>query len=190
MENKSTLSKIWTKLKNLKNKILSKVPGAGYKRREALREWDRTVRYYSVRLLDDTDEEINRILKKVWIEQRDEKLRDIIDGYRAELNICREKIKNAPHGYMPSWAPGGKKIAVREQKLKKVIEIDEEIMKTCEQIKERTRKFNDLTITGNIGEDQARTIIQEFNRKLRIVKDYFDERYRVLYEFASEKGEI
>ena len=190
MEKKSTLGKIWTKLKNLKNVILSKVPGAGYKRREALREWDRTVRYYSVKLLDDTDEEVNKILKRVWVEQRDEKLRDLIDGYRAELNICREKIKNAPHGYMPSWTPGGGKVAVREEKLKKVIDIDEEIMKTCEEIKERTRKFNDLAVFGNLGEDQARSIIQEFNQKLRVVKDFFDERYRVLYEFAAEKGEI
>lgn len=181
---------IWDKLKRLKNTILGKLPGSGYKRKEALREWDRTVRYYSVRLLDDAEEEVNSILKKVWVEQRDENLRDVIDGYRAQLHTSREKIKNAPHGYMPSWAPGGNKLAVKEEKLKKVIDIDEGIMKTCEDIKERTRRLHDLVSSGSVGEEQARTIILDFTQKLRSIKDQFDERYKVLYEFAAEKGAI
>ena len=63
-------------------------------------------------------------------------------------------------------------------------------MKTCEEIKERTRRLHDLVSSGSVGEEQARTIILDFTQKLRDIKDQFDERYKVLYEFAAEKGAI
>ncbi len=189
MEKKSILSKIWGKLKSLKNTILSKAPGAGYKKREALREWDRTIRYYSVRLLDDAENEVNDMLRKVWLDKRNEKLREIVDSYRAQLHSSREKIKNASHGYMPSWTPGGGKIAVKEEKLRKVIDIDERIMHLCEELKTRTRKFNDLVSMEAVAEEQVQSIAVDFRSKLRDVTDLFDERYKVLYEvLGAQEG--
>ena len=186
-EKKGYMTRIWNKLKNLKNVILGKVPGAGYKRREALREWDRTIRYYSVNLLNDAEDEVNSMLRKVWLEKRDEKLRDIVDGYRAELHLRKEKIKNAPHGYMPSWTPGGSKSAVREEKLKKVIEIDEKIMHLCEELKTRTRQFHDMIAMDTIAQEQIQSVALDFRIKLRDVTDLFGERDKTLYEYLDDK---
>ena len=125
-------------------RLLDLLPGFhGYRRKEFLREDDRIVRNYLVNILS----EAIRVLEDVeaLIIDRDYPTADRLEEVLRDLRKLTDEIRWAESGYSPHYNI----VKVREEELKKIIEIDEGLISDVEGLKKFVEDMRNDAFMGN-----------------------------------------
>ncbi|MEM1526635.1 MAG: hypothetical protein QXH10_06640 [Ignisphaera sp.] len=115
----------------LLEKLLNILPGfRGYKKKEHIREDDRLVREYIVKILSEAIRDLEEAI--VNIAEYDFRSAELYDNVLRDLRTIADKIRWAEHGYAPHFNV----VKIQEEDLSKIREIDLSIIENADKIKE------------------------------------------------------
>ena len=115
----------------LLEKLLNVLPGfRGYRKKEYLREDDRLVREYIVKILSEAIRDLEEAIAN--IAEYDFKSAELFDNALRDLRTITDKIRWAEHGYAPHFNVA----KIQEEDLAKIREVDLSIVEDAEKIRE------------------------------------------------------
>ncbi len=140
-------------------KLLNILPGFhGYRKKEYIREDDRLIREYIVRILEDAIKNINDAL--TYIAEYDFTAAERFDNVLRELRLITDKIRWSEHGYAPHYNIN----KIREEDLEKIREVDGGLIDDAEKVKSFTETLLNDAMMGNPVRDRIPGL-------LKLIKD-------------------
>ncbi|MEM4040916.1 MAG: hypothetical protein QXM83_03755 [Ignisphaera sp.] len=131
-------------------KLLNVLPGfRGYRKKEHLREDDRLVREYLVRMLSEAIRDLEEAIANLV--EYDFKAAEIYDTVLRDLRTIADKIRWAEHGYAPHFNI----VKIQEEDLSKIREIDGALVDDVENIRNYIAQLKKDTIYRNPVRDRA-----------------------------------
>lgn len=119
-----------SRLSDLRKKIIRAIPIYGhYREEEDLREWDRSIRDESITSLQRAEKQIESMLP-FWVAERDRSKISAIESLRGNIRSRRETIRTSAYGFWPRLSP----IKIDGTVLNAVLDVDENVLSTCDQL--------------------------------------------------------
>ncbi len=158
-------------------KLLNIIPGFhGYRKKEHIREDDRLIREYMVRILEEAQRNIEDAV--AVLAEYDFSTAERFDSLMRDLRIVTDKIRWAEHGYAPHYNI----VKIQEEDLEKMREIDAGIVEKVEALRDLTVKLRDDVSMGN----PVRDYIPKFMAAIREIKSLLMERDKVIHGWMTE----
>ncbi|MEL9940221.1 MAG: hypothetical protein QW348_02565 [Ignisphaera sp.] len=115
----------------LLEKLLNVLPGfRGYRKKEYVREDDRLVREYIVRVLTEAIRDLEEAIANIAI--YDFGSAELFDSVLRDLRTVADRIRWAEHGYAPHFNI----VKIQEEDLNRMREVDLSIVENAEKIRE------------------------------------------------------
>jgi len=152
-------------------KLLSILPGfRGYRKKEYVREDDKLVREYLVKVLTEAVRDLEDAIAN--IAEYDFKTAELFDNTLRDLRTAADKIRWAEHGYSPHFNI----VKVREEDLAKMRDIDSSLVENVEKIRDFVSDIKKESLLKNPVRDK----VQDLVKLLDDVKVKLVEREKVL----------
>lgn len=160
----------------LLEKLLNVLPGFhGYRRREYIREDDRLVREYLVKILSEAIRDLEESI--VNLADYDFKAAEIYDSILRDLRTLTDKIRWAEQGYAPHFNI----VKIQEEDLERIREVDGSLLDDVEKIREFTSNLKKDTIYRNPVRDRAPELV----KLLDDLRTQLIEREKIVRGWAS-----
>ena len=148
------------------------IPGyRGYKKKEERRETDRLVRDKAIRLLKESENNIEDALESA-VNAGNNDLIQLIEKARGEIHNYITKIKTAEYGYAPGW----NLVAIQEKLLEATIACDSEIILMAQDLKDYTADISSRAFS----KEDVTTQVREVVKKMREFRDKYQERIDIV----------
>jgi hypothetical protein len=136
-------------------KLLNILPGfRGYRKKEYIREDDRLIREYIVKILSEAARDLEEAIAN--LAEHDFKTAEIYDNILRDLRTVADKIRWAEHGYAPHYNI----VKIKEEDLEKIREIDGGLVDDAEKIKSFVSDLKRDTVLKNPVRDRAPQLAQ------------------------------
>lgn len=147
------------------------VPGfSGYKKRELIREDDRLLRNYLVKLLTDAKNYLEDAAS--IISEFDFTLARKINVLASNVRLICDKLKFAESGYAPHYNI----VKVDIPDLERMKSCDEELVSIVNDILDLSKSIRDSASTSTIKSE----LISKINDNIAKVNDVLDKRFKIL----------
>ncbi len=170
-----------SKKKTVFERILDYIPGFhGYRRKEFLREDDRLVRDYLVRVLTEAIHALEDV--EAFIVDRDYPTVERLDEIMRDLRKLMDEIRWAEHGYAPHYNIS----KVREEDLMKLVDFDASLVEDVNGLKAFIEEMRDDAFKGN----PVREKIYELYNRIKKLQDTWLKRAEIIcgYKPGGEGG--
>ncbi len=158
-------------------KLLNIIPGFhGYRKKEHLREDDRLIREYMVRILEEAVRNMNDAL--AYLAEYDFSTAERFDNVLRELRLIMDKIRWSEHGYAPHYNI----VKIQEEDLEKIREIDGGLVDDVEKIKTFTEELKNDAMMGNPVRDK----IPQLLKLIKDVREGLMEREKIVHGWMTE----
>ncbi len=156
----------------LLEKIMNRIPGfKGYRQREALREDDRLVREYLVRLLEEGIRSLSDAL--AYLAEYDFSTAERFENLMRDLRLLTDKIRWSEHGYAPHYNI----YKIEQEDLTKILEIDSSLIDDVERLKNLLEEIKNDALMGNPVRDK----IPEILRMINTIRQELMEREKIVH---------
>jgi hypothetical protein len=136
-------------------KLLNILPGfRGYRKKEYIREDDRLIREYIVKILSEAARDLEEAIAN--LAEYDFKTAEIYDNILRDLRTVADKIRWAEHGYTPHYNI----VKIQEEDLEKIREIDGGLVDDAEKIRSFVSDLKRDTVLKNPVRDRAPQLAQ------------------------------
>ena len=136
-------------------KLLNILPGfRGYRKKEYIREDDRLVREYIVRILSEAIRDLEESIAN--LAEYDFTTADIYDAILRDLRTVADKIRWAEQGYAPHYNI----VKIQEEDLEKIREVDGGLVDDAEKIRSFVSDLKKDTMLKNPVRDRAPQLTQ------------------------------
>jgi len=167
---------VLVKKKAILEKLLNIIPGFhGYKKKEYIREDDKLIREYMVRILTDAIRDLEEAI--AYLAEYDFNTAERFDSVLRELRLITDKIRWAEHGYAPHYNI----VKIQEEDLDKIREVDAGLVDDVEKLREFIASLKNDTMLGNPVRDKIRDALQLINS----IKKRFLEREKIVRGWIS-----
>ncbi len=158
-------------------KLLNIIPGFhGYRKKEHIREDDRLIREYMVRILEEAQRDLSDALS--ILAEYDFSTAERFDSLMRDLRIVTDKIRWAEHGYAPHYNI----VKIQEEDLEKMREIDAGLVEKVESLRDTAAKLRDDASMGN----PVRDYIPLLMKSIREIRALLLEREKVIHGWIQE----
>ncbi len=146
------------KKKAVLEKLLDIIPGFhGYRKKEYIREDDRLIREYMVRVLTDAIRDLEEALS--YLAEYDFSAAERFDNVLRDLRLVTDKIRWAEHGYAPHYNI----VKIQEEDLNRIREVDAGLVDDVEKLREFMANLKNDAMLGNPVADRFRDALQLIN---------------------------
>ncbi len=160
-----------SKKKTLFEKLLNIIPGFhGYRRKEYIREDDRLIRDYMVKLLEDSVRTVEDTI--AVLVNNDYSSAERLDEVLRDLRRIREKICGSEDGESPHYNI----VKIREEELELMRDLDVDIIEYINSVKEYVEKMRDEALRGN----PVREMIVELYKLIKSIEDKWLDRDKII----------
>ncbi len=160
-----------SKKKTLFEKLLNIIPGFhGYRRKEYIREDDRLIRDYMVKLLEDSVRTVEDTI--AVLVNNDYSSAERLDEVLRDLRRIMDKIRWSEYGYSPHYNI----VKIREEELELMRDLDVDIIEYINSVKEYVEKMRDEALRGN----PVREMIVELYKLIKSIEDKWLDRDKII----------
>ncbi len=139
-------------------KLLNVIPGFhGYRKKEHLREDDKLIREYMVRILEEAIRDLSDAL--TYLAEYDFSTAERFDNVMRELRLLTDKIRWAEHGYAPHYNI----VKIQEEDLEKIREVDALLVEKVEKLRGFIDTVKNDAMMGNPLRDKIPEILRLIN---------------------------
>ena len=139
-------------------KLLNVIPGFhGYRKKEHLREDDKLIREYMVRILEEAIRDLSDAL--TYLAEYDFSTAERFDNVMRELRLVTDKIRWAEHGYAPHYNI----VKIQEEDLEKIREVDALLVEKVEKLRDFISTVRNDAMMGNPLRDKIPEILRLIN---------------------------
>ncbi len=139
-------------------KLLNVIPGFhGYRKKEHLREDDKLIREYMVRILEEVIRDLSDAL--TYLAEYDFSTAERFDNVMRELRLVTDKIRWAEHGYAPHYNI----VKIQEEDLEKIREVDALLVEKVEKLRDFISTVKNDAMMGNPLRDKIPEILRLIN---------------------------
>ncbi len=139
-------------------KLLNVIPGFhGYRKKEHLREDDKLIREYMVRILEEAIRDLSDAL--TYLAEYDFSTAERFDNVMRELRLLTDKIRWAEHGYAPHYNI----VKIQEEDLEKIREVDALLVEKVEKLRDFIGTVKNDAMMGNPLQDKIPEILRLIN---------------------------
>ncbi len=158
-------------------KLLNIIPGFhGYRKKEHIREDDRLIREYMVRILEEAQRDLSDALS--ILAEYDFSTAERFDSLMRDLRIVTDKIRWAEHGYAAHYNI----VKIQEEDLEKMREIDAGLVEKVESLRDTAAKLRDDASMGN----PVRDYIPLLMKSIREIRALLLEREKIIHGWMQE----
>ncbi len=164
--------------KTVLEKLLDIIPGFhGYRKKEYIREDDRLIREYMVKILEDSRRDIEEAIS--LIAEYDFPTADRFNELLRDLRLVTDKIRWAEHGYAPHYNI----YKIQEEDLEKIRGLDAQLVDKVRKLREFAENLKDDALLGN----PVREKLREFIRLIDELKEGILERQKIVRGWIEEE---
>lgn len=157
-------------------KLLNIIPGFhGYRKKEHLREDDKLIREYMVRILEEAIRDLSDAL--TYLAEYDFSTAERFDNVMRELRLVTDKIRWAEHGYAPHYNI----VKIQEEDLEKIREVDALLVEKVYELRDFIGTIKNDAMMGNPLRDK----IPEILRLINDIRSGLLERERIIRGWMS-----
>lgn len=139
-------------------KLLNVIPGFhGYRKKEHLREDDKLIREYMVRILEEAIRDLCDAL--TYLAEYDFSTAEKFDSVMRELRLVTDKIRWAEHGYAPHYNI----VKIQEEDLEKIREVDALLVEKVYKLRDFIGTIKNDAMMGNPLRDKIPEILRLIN---------------------------
>ena len=139
-------------------KLLNVIPGFhGYRKKEHLREDDKLIREYMVRILEEAIRDLCDAL--TYLAEYDFSTAEKFDSVMRELRLVTDKIRWAEHGYAPHYNI----VKIQEEDLEKIREVDALLVEKVYKLRDFIGIIKNDAMMGNPLRDKIPEILRLIN---------------------------
>lgn len=139
-------------------KLLNIIPGFhGYRKKEHLREDDKLIREYMVRILEEAIRDLSDAL--TYLAEYDFSTAERFDNVMRELRLVTDKIRWAEHGYAPHYNI----VKIQEEDLEKIREVDALLVEKVYELRDFIGTIKNDAMMGNPLRDKIPEILRLIN---------------------------
>ncbi len=161
-------------------KIINKIPGfKGYRQREALREDDRLVREYIVKVLEEGIRSLSEAIS--FLAEYDFSTAEKFENLMRDLRLLTDKIRWSEHGYAPHFNI----YKIEQEDLNKIIELDSALIDDVEKLKNILDEVKNDASMGNPVRDKIPEVLGIIN----YIREKLVEREKILHGWAQKSRE-
>ena len=162
----------------LLEKILNKIPGfRGYRQKEYLREDDRLIREYMVRILEEGLRSLSDA--QTYIAEYDFTAAERLEIVMRDLRLVMDKIRWSEHGYAPHFNI----IKIQEEDLEKIRELDLSLVEEIEKLRNILEEIRKDAMMSNPIRDKIPVILNAINS----IRNKLIEREKILHGWMSNE---
>lgn len=147
--------KCMVRRKAILEKLLNIIPGfRGYRKKEYIREDDKLVREYIVKILSEAIRDLEEAIAN--LAEYDFKAAEAFDNTLRDLRTITDRIKWAEHGYAPHYNI----VKIQEEDLAKIREIDAALVDDAENIRTFVSSIKRDTMLKNPVRDKVTELLK------------------------------
>ncbi len=158
--------------KAILEKLLDVIPGFhGYRKKEYLREDDRLIREYMVKILSEAIRDLQDAI--AYVAEYDFTAAEKLDGIvLRELRLLTDKIRWAEHGYAPHFNI----VKIQEGDLEKIKEVDAGLVDDVEKLRKAIEDLKNDSMLSNPVRDK----IGEILKLIKSIREGLNEREKLV----------